>query len=121
MVIGILLPLAETFRRSNQLLDPSRFFNWFDDYLLGGILLVTAYRVNKKKQNAISFLIAAWGIGVGALFLSFLGQFDYYRTAAGDPGVFSTTLVAIVKGIILGYMLVGLHLSIKSNNRADVV
>jgi hypothetical protein len=66
-------------------------------------------------------LIAAWGVGTGALFLSFLGQFDYYRTAAGDPGIFSTTLVAIVKGIILGYMLIGLHLSIKSNNRADVV
>ena len=121
IVMGILLPLAETFRRSNQLLDPARFFSWFDDYLLGGILLVAAYRVKKKKQNAVSFLIAAWGIGVGALFLSFLGQFDYYRTAAGDPGIFSTTLVAIVKGMILGYMLIGLHLSIKSNNHADVV
>jgi hypothetical protein len=121
VVMGIFLPLAETFRRSNQLLDPTRFFNWFDDYLLGGILLITAYRVIKKKPNAISYLIGGWGIGVGALFLSFLGQFDYYRTAAGDPGIFSTTLVAIVKGIILGYMLVGLHLSIKSNNGADVV
>jgi hypothetical protein len=79
-------------------------------------LLVAAYLVQRKKQNSVSYLIAAWGIGVGALFLSFLAQFDYYRTPTGDPGIFSTTFVAITKGIILGYMLVGLHLSIKSNN-----
>lgn len=121
ILIGILLPVAETLRRSNQLLDPARFFNWFDDYLLGGILLVTAYGVKRGKPNAVSFLIAAWGIGVGALFLSFLGQFEYYRTATGDPGIFSTTLVAIVKGLILGYMLIGLHLSIKSNSPANAV
>jgi hypothetical protein len=29
--MGVLLPLAETLRRSNQLLDPARFLNWFDD------------------------------------------------------------------------------------------
>lgn len=38
--MGIFLPLAETLRRSNQLLDPARFLNWFDDYLLGGALLL---------------------------------------------------------------------------------
>ncbi len=36
LFMGIFLPLAETLRRSNQLLDPARFINWFDDYLLGG-------------------------------------------------------------------------------------
>jgi hypothetical protein len=118
--MGIFLPLAETLRRSNQLLDATKFFNWFDDYLLGLTLLAAAYLVKKRKTNSISYLIAAWGIGVGALFLSFLGQFKYYQTATGDPGIFPTTLVAIVKGIILGYMLIGLHLSIKSNNQTGL-
>lgn len=116
LAMGIFLPLAETLRRSNQLLDPARFLNWFDDYLLGGALLWAVYGVKKQKRNAVSWLIAAWGISVGALFLSFIGQFDYYKTAAGDPGIFSTTLVAVVKGLLLVYMFWGLYLSIQENH-----
>lgn len=115
LFMGIFLPLAETLRRSNQLLDPARFINWFDDYLLGGALLVAVYLVKKKRPNSISYLIAAWGVAVGALFLSFIGQFEYYQTTTGDPGIFSTTLVAVIKGLLLVYMLIGLALSIKSN------
>lgn len=33
VIMGIFLPLAETIRRFNQLLDVTKFFNWFDDYL----------------------------------------------------------------------------------------
>jgi peptidoglycan/LPS O-acetylase OafA/YrhL len=120
VVMGILLPLAETLRRSNQLLDPARFLNWFDDYLLGGAMLLAAYGVKRKKPNAVSWLIGVWGIGVGALFLSFIGQFEYYETAAGDPGIFSTTLVAVIKGLILIYMFVGLRLSIKANESGSI-
>ena len=116
LAMGIFLPLAETLRRSNQLLDPARFLNWFDDYLLGGALLWAVYGVKKQKRNAVSWLIAAWGISVGALFLSFIGQFDYYKTAAGDPGIFSTTLVEVVKGLLLVYMFWGLYLSIQANH-----
>ncbi len=114
-VMGVFLPLAETVRRANQLFDLTEFFSWFDDYILGGVLLIAAHLARKEKSNSISYLIAAWGIGAGALFLSFLGQFEYYFTSTGDPGIFSTTFVAVAKGLILGYMLVGLHLSIKSN------
>ena len=112
--MGALLPLAETLRRSNQLLDPARFLNWFDDYLLGGALLLAAYWVKQEKRNAGSWLIAAWGIGAGALFLSFIGQFEYYFEETGDPGIFSTTLVAVVKGLLLAYMFCGLYLSVKA-------
>jgi uncharacterized membrane protein HdeD (DUF308 family) len=115
MIMGIFLPLAETVRRSNQILDPARFFNWFDDYILGAVLLIAVYLVKKKTNNAIAYLIAAWGFVSGALFLSFLGQFDFYRTNTSDPGVFSTSFVAIAKGVILAYMLFGLHMGIKSN------
>jgi hypothetical protein len=113
-IMGMFLPLAETVRRSNQIFDPTRFFNWFDDYILGAVLLLAVYSVKKKVNNSISLLIAAWGFVSGALFLSFLGQFDYYRTATGDPGIFSTDFVAVAKGAILGYMLIGLYLAIKS-------
>jgi hypothetical protein len=113
--MGVFLPLAETARRSNQLLDPAQFLNWFDDYLFGGALLLAAYWVKQQKRNAVSWLTAAWGIGVGALFLSFIGQIDYYFEPAGDPGIFSTTLVLVVKGLILAYMFYGLYLSVKAN------
>jgi hypothetical protein len=110
IVMGLFLPLAETVRRSNQLFDLTRFFNWFDDYVLGAILLTAVYLVRKKSPDSNSFLIAAWGFVAGALFLSFLGQFEYYVTGAGDPGILPTNLVTIAKGLILGYLIIGLYL-----------
>jgi len=88
LAMGIFLPLAETVRRINQILDPSEFFSWFDDYILGGTLLLAAYMVFKNKVNANAYLIAAWGIGVGALFLSFLSQMKRSLTDTLDPGIF---------------------------------
>lgn len=114
-IMGIFLPLAETTRRINQISELKEFFSWFDDYILGIILLVAGYRALKKRPNSISFLIAAWGICTGALLLSFLGQFNYYDTPTGEPGIFSTTFVAIAKGCILLFMLSGLWKSIKAN------
>lgn len=115
LIMGVILPLAETVRRINQILDYRQFFSWFDDYILGAVLLLSAYQVIKNTKNSGAYLIAAWGIGTGALFLSFIGQFRYYQTNSGDPGVFSTTFVAIAKGLILFYMLIGLSKAIKAN------
>ena len=114
-IMGIFLPLAETVRRSNQISDLTKFLSWFDDYILGFVLLIAVYLVKKKIDNSISYLIAAWGFVSGALSLSFLGQFNYYITATEDPGIFSTSLVTIAKGLILGYMLIGLHMAVKAN------
>ena len=116
-IMGVFLPFIETIRRSNQILDPTKFLNWFDDYILGGVLLISVYFVRKRVNNSLSYLIAAWGFGSGALFLSFLAQFDIY--AKSDPGIFPTQLVAIVKGLILGYMLTGLYLAIQANSAEE--
>lgn len=114
-ILGLFLPVAETIRRANQILELANFFEWFDDYILGFILISVAYRSLKQKKGSRSYLIAVWGITVGGLCLSFLSQFDYYKTSTGDPGLFSTTLVLLVKGILLTYTLVGLKLSINAN------
>jgi hypothetical protein len=116
IVMGMFLPLAETVRRLNQLFDLTRFFNWFDDYVLGAVLLISAYMVRKKSSHSNSLLIAAWGFVAGALFLSFLGQFEYYVAGSRDPGILPTNLVTIAKGLILGYLIIGLYLSIKANS-----
>ena len=106
--MGIFLPLAETVRRFRQLSDFDQFFAWFDDYILGGILLLAAWMLKNDKPNAISYMIAAWGIGVGALFLSFMGQFQYIQSNTDDPGgFFSVWTVFIAKGLILLFMIVG--------------
>ncbi|HEU5291305.1 MAG TPA: hypothetical protein VFU05_11710 [Cyclobacteriaceae bacterium] len=115
IAIGILLPLAETIRRANQLLDLASFMLWFDDYILGGLLIIAAWRVLKQKKNSLALLTGVWGIGVGALFLSFLGQFNYLKS--GDPGLFDSMLVLVVKGLILAYMIVGLWLSVRASDR----
>ncbi|HEY0262618.1 MAG TPA: hypothetical protein VGB95_06300, partial [Chitinophagales bacterium] len=47
LVMGIFLPVAETIRRSSQLLDYKKFFSWFDDYMLGFVLIGAAYFVLK--------------------------------------------------------------------------
>jgi hypothetical protein len=117
--MGIFLPIAETVRRINQILDYREFFSWFDDYILAAILLLAAYSVFKNKKNSGAYLIAAWGIATVALFLSFLRQFRHYQTATGDPGIFSTTFVAVAKGLILLYMLIGLTKAVKSNLPQD--
>lgn len=116
MVMGIFLPLAETVRRSNQIFDFTQFLYWFDDYILGAVLLIAVYLVRKKSPRSNSFLIAAWGVVSGALFLSLLGQLEYYVTGGGDPGILPTNLVTVAKVLILAYMITGLYLSIEANS-----
>jgi len=115
IIMGIFLPMAETIRRFKQLTDLNHFYFWFDDYILGGVLLLSAWMLRSGKSNAISYMIASWGIGTGALFLSFLGQLDYLQSGQEDPGgIFSGWFVFLVKGFILGYMIFGLLKSIRA-------
>ena len=113
--LGLFLPIAETVRRANQLFDRREFFSWFDDYVLGAILLWAAYLVFRNKKNAIAYLIATWGAAAGGLFLSLLGQFRYYETTSGDPGVFSTTFVVVAKALFLIFILIGLVKAVRAN------
>ena len=111
--MGIFLPLAETVRRFHQLADVTQFFHWFDDYMLGGMLIWAALYLRKDKPDAILYMIAAFGIATGALFLSLLGQVDYIMIDQSDPGgIFSVWFVLIAKLLILGYMIFGMLKSI---------
>lgn len=116
IALGIFLPLAETVRRIHEVLAFENFFRWFDDYLLGSILLLAAYAVYKQKQNSTMYLITTWGAAAGALAGSLCGQFDGYFKSLADAGVFSSGFVLIAKATILLYILVGLQQSIQSTN-----
>ncbi len=112
--LGMFLPLAETVRRIHEILAFQNFFRWFDDYLLGSILLLASYTVYKQKQNSILYLIAAWGAAAGALAGSLCGQFDGYFKNLADAGVFSSGFVLAAEALFLLYILIGLQQSIKA-------
>jgi hypothetical protein len=99
--LGVFLPLAESVRRFDELLDPARFPAWFDDYVLGALLLLAAYRAAAGKQNSYLWLIGVWGIAVGGLALSLAGH-------AGS------LFIAYAKGFLLIYSLCGLWLGVRA-------
>jgi hypothetical protein len=46
-------------------------------------------------------------------------NYCWNSTASGAPGIFSTTLVAVVTGLLLLYMFVGLRLSIRAQDAPE--
>ena len=114
-IMGTFLPLAETVRRINQIIAFQDFFRWFDDYVLGGVLILAAISVKRGKENSKEYLIAAWGIASGGLLLSLFGQISDYSTNISDAGIFNSGFVLTAKVIILTFMIVGLSKSINTN------
>lgn len=106
ILIGIVTPALETIRRwSTWQQDPGAFF---DDYFLGGFLLYGAWRVGKDAIDGQRFLTAAWGVALGMVFLSFVGQLNAMSRGEVDPAPVSSEWVAVVKGI--GFLLMSLGL-----------
>ncbi len=81
--------------------DPPSFF---DDYILGGLLLYGAWRVTKNARDGQKFLAAGWGFALGMVYSSFFFQLSQMRLGAADPAPIPTEWVAVVKGI--GFVLV---------------
>src|SRR6185295_4360187 len=97
IVLGILTPLGETIRRwSTWQENPPAFF---DDYIIGGLLLFGAWRVGKDARTGQRFLTAAWGFMCGMVYPSFFGQLEDVRLGAIDPAPVSSATVAVIKGI----------------------
>ena len=117
--MGIFIPLAETIRRFKQLLDPSFFLHWFDDYLLGGLLIYAWWQYSKGHNQRRELLIAIWGIFIGALLLSTLGQIQMVINGTGDHGVFSVWLVLAAKLSLLIYGILGQRLAMKSTQAVN--
>jgi hypothetical protein len=66
-------------------------------------------------EKAKIYLVAAWGIAVGALFLRFWGQLNFWSATGSDPGgVFPMWLVLLAKGLALAFMVLGLRKSIRA-------
>ena len=111
IVLGVVTPLAETIRRwSTWREDPPSFF---DDYILGGLLLYGAWRVGRDVREGQRYLTAAFGFMLGMVYLSFFGQLRAIRLGEVDPAPISSTSVAVIKGIGFALAITGLVLSLK--------
>ena len=108
--IGVLVPFAETVRRRAQLLDPQYFIYWFDDYILGAVLLFAAWKAKRNPMDGQKYLSAAWGLATGALFLSTLSQVE--RLGGTDPAMISPLTIAVIKAMLLILALSGLITSL---------
>ena len=111
IVLGILTPLAETIRRwSSWRENPPAFF---DDYIIGALLLYGAWRVGKDARSGQRFLVAGWAFMCGMAYGSFFDQTEKYRLGISDPAPISLLWVAVIKGVGLTLGIVALVISLR--------
>jgi hypothetical protein len=109
--LGIITPLLETIRRWHTWMDDPPAF--FDDYILGGLLLFGAWRVSKNAESGQKFLAAGWGFMCGMAYYSFFSQLVRIRTGQIDPAPVSSEWVAVIKGIGFALAIIGLLTSLR--------
>ena len=108
--LGIVTPLLETWRRwSTWQSDPPAFF---DDYVLGALLLFGAWQVTKNARNGQKFLTLAWGFCLAMVYDSFFGQFAVIGSEPIDPSEYSAQVAVMVKGIGFILIIIGLITSL---------
>ena len=66
---GILLPVLETIRRWHQMSELRYFMAWFDNYIIGALLITGASVAMKTGRTG--WLATAWGFATGIGFFSF--------------------------------------------------
>jgi hypothetical protein len=96
LVIGVLLPIAELYRRRHQLADLSMFPAWFDDMLIGAFLLYGVWRTREGRESGRMFLAAAWAFMAGMAYGSFFGQLS--ELSKPDPSGASSMIVVANQG-----------------------
>ena len=108
---GILVPLLETIRRwSTWRESPASFF---DDYVVGALLLYGAWRVGRDARSGQKYLAAAWGFSCGLGYASFFGQLESLRLGESDPAPVPSECVALIKGVLWGLAIAGLAISLR--------
>ena len=111
LVIGLLLPVAETIRRWRQLGDLSIWPFWLDDFLIGAFLLYAFWRTRLNGFENRRYLAAAWGFTCGMGYPSFLAQVTSLDVV--DPAPIPSMWVAAIKGVGLALSALALAGSLK--------
>lgn len=111
ILLGIITPVLETIRRWHTWRENSLAF--FDDFILGGLLLYGAWRVGQNAESGQKFLTAAWGFTFGMVYASLTWQLEQLRLGNPDPAPVSTFWVAVIKGIGFALSILGLVTSLR--------
>ena len=110
-IAGVVAPLAETIRRwSTWQQSPA---NFFDDYLLGALLIYGAWRTGRNVHDGQRFLIAAWAVACGLGYYSFFGQLQALRLNETDPAPIPSLWVAVIKGVAWAIAILALIVSLR--------
>lgn len=110
VLLGVVTPLLETWRRwSTWQSDPPAFF---DDYVLGALLLFGAWQVSKNARNGQKYLTLAWGFCLAMVYDSFFSQFAVIRSEPVDPSGYATEIAVTVKAIGFILIIIGLITSL---------
>ena len=110
-IIGILLPLLETYRRGigYWLID---FTTMFEDYVAGGLLLIGAFGSYRARRWGVVFLVLAWGYLTGLMSSSCWSQLEEtIRQTATEP---NNGLVVCVKLVLWLICVAALGLSFRN-------
>jgi hypothetical protein len=97
-LIGILLPLAETVRRSAGLAE---WWLWVDDYLIGASLIAAARWSRDRPAPGRRALAGAWGLTCGMGYYSFVGHLLRIREpdVSGLPGWVAPLAIGLGLGV----------------------
>jgi hypothetical protein len=98
VVIGVLLPMAETVRRCGT---GGYVWNWLDDYLIGAFLLYAAWRCRRNIVSGQRVLAAAWAFACGLGYSSFFGHVERW----GEPDVGNLAHEVVTITISAGWLL----------------
>ena len=110
VVVGILLPVLETYRRGIGHWSVN-FTTMFEDYFAGALLLVGAWAAYRGRRWGKLFLVAAWAYFTGMVGGSFWSQLELtLRHLATEP---NNRLVAGVKFLLWATGVVSLILSFR--------
>ena len=110
LLIGVVTPALETFRRWHQLITLTvPWPAYLDDVLLGAFLIVGAWRAGHAPRGRL-ILAAAWGVLCGHAYGSFFDQLAALDRP--DPSGFAPALVVTIKGFGLVLGVIGLVTSV---------
>jgi hypothetical protein len=114
---GVVLPLAETFRRARQLGDPAMWPFWLDDWIIGAFLLYGFWRTRDPGTNGRPILAAAWGFACGMAYTSFFAQLAMLHFP--DPSGVPSSAIAAIKGMMLAVALAALAGATRGHHRSN--
>ena len=110
VVMGVLLPTLETYRRGIGTWR-TNFTTMFEDYLAGALLLLCAWAVARRRPTAILVLLAVWGGVTGMILIATVLQLE--MTLRGTNLESRNTLVLVVKLALLALSVSGLVATVR--------